>query len=176
MLMIPKPQPGEYNDYYHKYIESLPAQTDILDFLQKQRQDVVQLFGRVSEPEADFAYEPGKWSIKELLGHMNDTERIMSYRALCIARGEQSALPGFDENVYVTNAYFKERTLSGLLAEHQIVREATLALFDTLPAPAISRIGNANGSPVSVAALAFIIAGHERHHLNILKERYLVKL
>lgn len=174
--MIPKPKPGEYNPYYQKYIENIPEQTDVLELLQKQRYDVMQLFGRVSEKEADFAYGPGKWSIKELLGHMNDTERIMAYRALCIARGEKSALPGFDENEYVANAFFSERTLGGLLAEHQAVREATIALFDALPASAVIRVGNANGSPVTVAALAFIIAGHEHHHLNILKERYLVKL
>ncbi|WP_242693036.1 DinB family protein [Sabulibacter ruber] len=174
--MIPKPQPGEYHEYYQKYIQGISDQADVLDVLHQQRYDVAQLFGRVSEAEANFAYAPGKWSIKQLLGHMNDTERIMTYRALCIARGEQSPLPGFDENEYVTNAGFEERTLAGLLQEHQVVREATIALFDTLPAAAYPRVGNANGSPISVAALAFIIAGHERHHLNILKERYLVKL
>ncbi|RNI27529.1 DinB family protein [Rufibacter immobilis] len=174
--MIPKPLPSEYNDYYHKYIQPIPDQTDVLELLLKQRQEVTQLFGRVTESEANFAYEPGKWSIKELLGHMNDTERIMAYRALCIARGEQTTLPGFDENAYVANSGFSQRTLAGLLKEHQVIREATVALFDTLPEEALSRVGSANGSPVSVRALAFIIAGHERHHLQILKERYLVKL
>ncbi|WP_205504443.1 DinB family protein [Rufibacter psychrotolerans] len=174
--MIPKPQPGEYHEYYQKYIQSISDQADILELLQTQRQEVVQLFGRVSESEADFAYAPGKWSVKQLLGHMNDTERIMAYRALCISRGEQNPLPGFDENQYVANAFFEERTLSGLLEEHQTVRQATLALFSSFHPQAIARLGNANGSPVTVAALAFIIAGHERHHLNLLKERYLVKL
>ncbi|RNI30561.1 DinB family protein [Rufibacter latericius] len=174
--MIPKPKPGEYNEYFQKYIQNISDQTDVLDYLQKQRQEVTQLFGRVSEGEAHFAYEPGKWTVKQLLGHMNDTERIMSYRALCIARGEKNPLPGFDENEYVANAFFQERTLNDLLAEHQIVRDATLSLFSSFPEVSLSRLGNANGSPVSVAALAFIIAGHERHHLNILKERYLVKL
>lgn len=157
-------------------MQSIPDQADVLEVLQKQRYDVLQLFGRVSENEADFAYAPGKWSIKEVLGHMNDTERIMAYRALCIARGEQNSLPGFDENDYVAHAFFHERTLAGLLEEHKVVREATIALFDSMAPAAYPRLGNANGSPVSVAALAFIIAGHERHHLNILKERYLVKL
>ncbi|MFB9862224.1 DinB family protein [Rufibacter immobilis] len=174
--MIPKPLPSEYNDYYHKYIQPIPDQTDVLELLLKQRQEVTQLFGRVTESEANFAYEPGKWSIKELLGHMNDTERIMAYRALCIARGELTTLPGFDENAYVANSGFSQRTLAGLLKEHQVIREATVALFDTLAEDALSRVGSANGSPVSVRALAFIIAGHERHHLQILKERYLVKL
>lgn len=148
----------------------------MLDLLQKLQQEVNQLFGRVSATEADFAYEPGKWTIKQLLGHMNDTERIMAYRALCIARGEQAPLPGFDENDYVRNGYFEERTLAGLLAEHHAIRAATIALLDTLPEAAFSRRGNANGQPVTVAGLAFIIAGHERHHLNIFKERYLVKI
>ncbi|ALJ00830.1 DinB family protein [Rufibacter tibetensis] len=174
--MIPKPQPTEYNAYYQPYVQSVPEGTDVLEFLQKQRYEVIQLFGRVSDGEADFAYAPGKWSIKELLGHMNDTERIMAYRALCIARGEQNTLPGFDENDYVANAFFQERTVGGLLEEHQVVRESTIALFDSMAPAAFTRVGNANGSPVSVAALAFIIAGHERHHLNILKERYLAKL
>ncbi|KAA3438268.1 DinB family protein [Rufibacter hautae] len=174
--MIPKPIPGEYNEYFERYIQNISDQADILELLQKQRQEVVQLFGRVSEGEANFAYEPGKWSVKELLGHMNDTERIMAYRALCVARGEQNPLPGFDENTYVAHAFFKDRTINGLLAEHNTVREATISLFDSLPEVSLTRLGNANGSPVTPAALAFIIAGHERHHLNILKERYLVKL
>jgi hypothetical protein len=174
--MIQKPLAGEYNTYYEKYIQSIPDETDILEHLRQQRQEVVQLFGRVSEGDSDFAYAPGKWSIKELLGHMNDTERIMAYRALCVARGEQQPLPGFEENDYVANAAFHQRTLSGLLEEHLTIREATIALFASLPEEAYTRIGNANNSLISVSALAFIIAGHERHHLNLLKERYLVKL
>lgn len=174
--MIENPNSGEYNPYYEPYIQLIPEQTDVLELLQKQQQEVQQLFGRVSEGEADFAYEPGKWSVKELLGHMNDTERIMAYRALCIARGDQQALPGFDEGTYVAHSNFRERLLSNLLEEHSIIRASTTALFQSLTHEALARVGNANGSPVSVAALAFIIAGHERHHLNILKERYLVKL
>ncbi|GAB2537660.1 DinB family protein [Rufibacter soli] len=175
-MIIPRPLPGDYAEYYTSYIQTIPEQAEVLDLLQKQQQEVNQLFGRVSANEADFSYEPGKWSIKQLLGHMNDTERIMAYRALCIARGEQAPLPGFDENDYVRNAYFEERTLAGLLAEHQAIRAATISLLETLPEAAFSRRGNANGQPVTVASLAFIIAGHERHHLNILKVRYLVKL
>ena len=174
--MIQKPHPSEYNAYYQKYVESISDQADILDVLQQQRYDVIQLFGRVRDTEADFAYAAGKWSIKEVLGHITDTERIMAYRALCIARGEQNSLPGFDENEYVANAFFKERTIGGLLEEHQVIRESSIALFDSMVPAAYTRLGYANGSPVSVAALAFIIAGHERHHLNILKERYLAKL
>ncbi|MFC6999809.1 DinB family protein [Rufibacter roseus] len=174
--MIQKPQPGEYNPYYEPYLQLFTNDTDVLDLLQKQQQEVVQLLGRVTEGDADFAYEPGKWSIKELLGHMNDTEKIMAYRALCVARGENQPLPGFDENTYVANSNFKDRTLSSLLEEHAVIRANSVFFFNTLSEETFSRIGNANGSPVSVAALAFIIAGHERHHLNILKERYLVKI
>ncbi|WP_210488828.1 DinB family protein [Rufibacter aurantiacus] len=174
--MIPRPKPGEYNEYFSKYIQHIPDQANILEVLQKQRQEVEQLFGRVSEGEASFAYEPGKWSVKELLGHMVDTERIMAYRALCIARGDQKPLPGFEENDYVANAFFSERSLNNILDEYNTVREATLSLLRSLPAASFSRLGNANGSPITPSALAFIIAGHERHHMNILKERYLVKL
>ena len=174
--MIAKPQPGEYPVYYEKYINSISDQVNVLELLQTQQQEVVQLFARVSESEANFAYEPGKWSIKELLGHMNDTERIMAYRALCFARGEQQPLPGFDENDYVLKSNFAQRTLTDLVEEHRTVRAATLSLFKTLAPEAFARIGNANGNPMTVAALTFIIAGHERHHLNILKERYLAKL
>jgi hypothetical protein len=174
--MIAKPQPAEYPPYYEKYINSISDQTNVLDLLLTQQQEVVQLFARVSEGESNFAYEPGKWSIKELLGHMNDTERIMAYRALCFARGEQQPLPGFDENDYVVQSNFSERTLTDLVEEHRTIRAATLSLFKYLPERAFSKIGNANGNPMTVAALAFIIAGHERHHLNILKERYLAKL
>ncbi|MGV3540115.1 MAG: DinB family protein [Rufibacter sp.] len=174
--MIQKPAPGEYNPYFEKYIQLLPDQVDIVEHLQNQQQEVVQLFSRVSEPEADFAYAPGKWSIKELLGHMIDTERIMAYRTLCVARGEQTPLPGFEEEDYVANAHFSGRTLQSLLDEHHAVRAASLALVQNLPEQALVRVGNANGAPASTRALIFIIAGHERHHLNILKERYLVKL
>ncbi|GAA4297298.1 DinB family protein [Nibribacter koreensis] len=174
--MIPKPQPTEYPAYYEKYINAISDQTNVLDLLKAQQQEVVQLFARVSESEANFAYEPGKWSIKELLGHMNDTERIMAYRALCFARGEQQPLPGFDENDYVVHANFSERTLNDLVDEHFTIRAASVSLFKSLTPEALARIGNANGNPMTVAALAFIIAGHERHHLNILKERYLAKL
>ncbi|QHL86245.1 DUF664 domain-containing protein [Nibribacter ruber] len=174
--MIPKPQPSEYPAYYEKYINNISDSTNVLDLLHTQRQEVVQLFARVSESESNFAYEPGKWSIKELLGHMNDTERIMAYRALCFARGEQQPLPGFDENDYVVHANFSERTLTDLVEEHMTVRAATISLFKSLSTAALGRLGNANGNPMTVAALAFIIAGHERHHLNILKERYLAKI
>ncbi|MBA9077510.1 MULTISPECIES: DinB family protein [Rufibacter] len=174
--MIQRPSPEEYNPYFENYLQLVPEHADVLELLQKQQQEVVQLFGRVSEGEADFAYAPGKWTVKELLGHMVDTERIMAYRALCVARGEQAPLPGFEENLYVQNGHFQERTLQSLLAEHQVVREGTLALFQNMPAQALTRVGNANGGPATARALAFIIAGHERHHFNILKERYLVKL
>lgn len=123
--MLQKPQPGEYYPFYETYIQHLPDQANVIELLQKQQQEVVQLFGRVSENEANFAYAPGKWTVKELLGHMNDTERIMTYRLLCVARGDKNPLPGFEENEYVLNANFGERTLSGLLEEHQVVRAAS---------------------------------------------------
>ncbi|WP_192820851.1 DinB family protein [Rufibacter sp. LB8] len=174
--MYTLPAPGDYNPYFDNYISLVSSQEDIVKYLAEQPQKLQQLLGRVSASAADFAYEPGKWSIKQLLGHMNDTERIMAYRALCIARGEQVSLPGFDENLYVTNARFEDRALESLVTEHQAIRNATLALIKGLPPEATARRGNANGHPITVSALVYIIAGHEQHHLNILKERYLAKL
>ena len=174
--MIQKPQPTDYHPYYQPYVQHIPDNTDVLELLQKQQQEVPQVLSRVGESEADFAYAPGKWSIRELVGHMNDTERIMACRALCIARGEQQVLPGFDENEYVTHSNFRERPISSLLEEHALIRANTRFLFLSFSHEALSRRGNANGSPVTVAALAFIIAGHERHHLHIMTERYLAKL
>ncbi len=174
--MILKPEPGHYHPYYEPYLQHIPADTDVMEVLEKQQLEVKQLVGRLSEAEADFAYAPGKWSVRELLGHLNDTERVMTYRALCIARGEQTDLPGFDENAYVANANFKDRTIASLLEEHALIRLNTRFFFLSLHDEDYAKTGQANGGPVSVAALAFIIAGHERHHLNILRERYLAKL
>jgi uncharacterized damage-inducible protein DinB len=126
----------------------------------------------LTEEQAAHRYAEGKWSLKQLLGHVTDTERIMAYRLLCISRGDQTPLPGFDENTYVRGAAFDSHVLSDLLAEFTAVRRATMALVRGLSPEQLQRVGTANGGGVSAAGLVYLIAGHARHHLNIVRERY----
>lgn len=168
---ISKPDASEYDPYYDRYISKVP-EGDVLAFLQMQNHETIRLFRQVPESHASFRYAPGKWSVKEVLGHVCDTERIMSYRALRIARDDTTPLPGFEQDDYVKNANFDSRALSELADEFQLIRQGTLALFRGFEAAAILRTGTANNSPISVRALVYIIAGHELHHVQILRERY----
>jgi hypothetical protein len=167
-----RPAPGEYNEYYGKYISRVPT-GDISALLRDQIGDTRALLASVKPGEADCGYAPGKWTIKEVVGHLCDTERIMSYRALRIARGDKIDLHGFDENEYVPAGSFGDRDLASLTEELTTVRNATIALLRGLPHEAWPRRGSANGSEVSVRALASIIAGHELHHRELLETRYL---
>ena len=169
---IARPAADEYAPYFGRYIEQV-GDGDVLDGLRRQVDDTAALVGKLGDRDADFRYADGKWSIKEVIGHMADTERIMVYRALCFARGETASLPGFDENEYVAHAKFAGRALADLLAEFRLVRAATVALFAGLDAEELERRGTANNRPYSVRSLVYIIAGHERHHAKILAERYL---
>ncbi len=166
-----RPQSGEYNPYYDRYI-SLVGSEDIVGLLEKQGPETVALFKSASA-KADFRYAPGKWSVKEMLGHVNDTERIMTYRALRIARGDKTPLAGFEQDDYIRDGYFGQRALADLIEEFTDVRKATLSLFRHLDAETGSRRGVANGDEISARALAYIIAGHELHHRRVLKEKYL---
>ena len=139
-----------------------------------QIEETANLLRPLSDADAMYRYDRGKWSIKEVVGHLSDIERIMAYRALRIARGDTTALPGFDENAYVPVGKFDTRSLADLVGELRTARAATLALLRTFDADAWVRRGTANGKPVSVRALAFMIPGHERHHVEILKTRYRV--
>ncbi len=121
----------------------------------------------------EYRYAEGKWTVKEVLGHICDTERILGYRALCIARGEQKELPGFDENHYVSNGYFNKRSLYDLAHEFSIVRESNIALFKSFDENILDKKGTANKNIMSVRSILFMIAGHEKHHINVIKERYL---
>ncbi len=173
VIRIPKPESSEYNPYYDKYISQVP-EGDVLALLQTQNQETAQLLSKVPETRATFRYAPGKWSIKEVLGHLCDTERIMSYRALRVARADATPLPGFEQDDYVQAANFDSRALADLAHEFQLVRQATLTLFRAFDEAALLRIGTANNSPISARALVYIIAGHEKHHAQILRERYRV--
>ncbi|MBZ5602923.1 MAG: DinB family protein [Acidobacteriia bacterium] len=167
-----KPQPGEYNPYYEKYISLVP-QGDLIATLKSQIDDTRALLSAVPETRGAFRYADGKWSIKEVVGHLIDTERIMSYRALRIARGDTTPLPGFEQDDYVRNANSDAFSLASLADEYAAVRRATTLLFEHMTAEACTRQGTASTYPVTVRALAWIIAGHELHHRAILKERYL---
>lgn len=171
-LTTERPKPGEYNPYYDRYI-SLVLGNDIIGILEKQLPKTLALLSGRSEAEGDFRYAPGKWTLKEVLGHMNDAERIMGYRALRIARGDQTPMEGFEQDDYVRDGPFADLTVAGLLEEFKSIRASTLTLLRSFRPQDWTRRGTANNDSISVRALAYIIAGHELHHRNILEERYL---
>ncbi|RDI39933.1 DinB family protein [Falsibacillus pallidus] len=165
------PVSGDYIPYYSTYIERVEA-GEIEEVLSNQIQVTVGLLKDLSEEQGAYRYGDGKWSIKEVIGHMADTERVMNFRLMSFARGESSELPGFDENEYVARARFDRQSIPALLENLAAVRSSTISLLENLDEEAWERSGTANGAPVTVKALAWIIAGHELHHCMILKERY----
>ena len=169
-----RPDPTEHAPYYGRYVDLVP-QGDICALLEQQIGDTRKLVGGLDEARAAHRYAPGKWSIKQVVGHLSDTERIMACRALRFSRSDATPVPGFDENTYSEHAASDERSLKDLLAEFGAVRAATVALFRGMNEGMTACRGVANNHEVSVRALAHIIAGHERHHVAILKERYGVK-
>lgn len=166
-----KPEPTEYSSYYSKYINLVDD--DVQTALAMQMESTFAFVNRIPLDKADYAYAEDKWTVKEVIGHMIDLERIMAYRALRFSRNDPKDLSGFNENYYVANSRFKERTLGDLAREFKSLREANLYLFKNLNGKELLRRGTANIAMVSVRALLFIIAGHELHHIQILKERYL---
>ena len=171
--LISRPAEDEYAPYYGRYISRVPD-GDLYSMLSSQLTDTLALIGAIPEPRGTHRYAEGKWSIKEVMGHLIDTERIMSYRALRFARADQTPLPGFEQNDYVPPGGFDRRTLQDLSEEFAAVRQATLHLLRHLDPAALTRSGTASGNHVTVRALAYIIAGHELHHVEILKTKYLV--
>jgi len=169
---IPRPAPDEFFEYYGKYIGKVPGE-DALSALSSQIPETLGLLRPATEEQALHRYAPGKWSIKEVVGHLMDSERVFCYRALRFARADEKPLQGFDEKAWVPPGRFDARALKDLAAEFDAVRRATIALFSGLDADALARHGTANNNPITVRALAWIIAGHERHHVAILRERYL---
>ena len=168
---VTRPGASEYAPYYGTYVGKVP-EGDLLHILEHQHRDTQALLSGLSEAKALHRYAPGKWSVKEVVGHLTDAERVFSYRALRFARGDAKPLQGFDENAWVPAGKFDARPLADLAAEFAAVRRATIALFKSLDAAALERRGVASDNPISVRALAYIIAGHERHHVSILHERY----
>lgn len=169
--MKKRPEKSEYAPYYETYVSQIQG-NDILNILEAQRLQMAQLFAAKSERDGNFRYAPGKWTVKEVLGHVSDAERIFAYRALRIARGDQTPLLGFEQEGYIQNGNFAERALTNIGEEFAAVRAASLALFRSLSEEAWTRRGTASDKEVTVNALAYIIAGHEMHHRRILEERY----
>lgn len=165
-----RPQTQEYPEWLNNYIGKVDG--DPLQLLEEQVNDFANFISGL-EDQADHAYAPGKWTIKELLGHIIDCERIFFYRLLCFARGEKADLPAFEENEYVANARFAERSLSSLTKEFVMTRRSHLYLLRFLNETELDRVGSMNGKNVTVRALVYVLAGHVIHHAAIIKERYL---
>ncbi len=165
------PREGDYPQFYSTYISQLTA-NDYAAQINSQMEELRVYFAQKGKEWADTPYAEGKWSPKEVLGHMLDTERIMIFRALCFARGEKSSLPGFDQDPYVLNARFGAVPLEWLLEDFEAHRKSLLTLLRTLPQDSLDNVGHANGNPITSRALFWIIPGHFIHHFKILKERY----
>jgi hypothetical protein len=167
-----RPAETEYAAYYQGYVGQV-NESDIMAVLRSEIDDLDVLLGRVPADKETYAYAEGKWTIREIVGHLIDGERVFGYRALCIARGEQQNLPGFEQDDYMRTAPYNHVDLEDLLSELRLVRLSNIAMFRTLDEEAWSRVGTANNNQVTVRALAFIMAGHLRHHMKVLQERYL---
>jgi len=170
-IAIPRPGADEYFAYYDAYIQKVPGD-DALPTLASQLDPWVPRMRRLSETQALHRYAPGKWSVKEVVGHMCDGERVFSYRALRCARADQTPMPGFDENAWAPESAADRRPLGEILDELSLVRAATVALFKSLEPEMLARRGIANEQVISVRALAWIMAGHTTHHQTVLRERY----
>ena len=167
-----KPRSNEYPSYYNRYINLIKSE-DILEVLENQNQDMHELLSRIGEEAAVYRYAPEKWSVKEVIGHIFDVERIFAYRALRFARNDKTPLPEFDEEEFIKYANFDSRTLIDIADEFRIVRESTLCMFYSFEDEIYSREGTASGYKFTVRAIPFIIAGHEAHHRQVIREKYM---
>ncbi|MFO7524601.1 MAG: DinB family protein [Ignavibacteriaceae bacterium] len=167
-----RPLEKDYAPFYKNYIENIEGE-NILEILNKQNQLTQNVLNSFSEHKGSYSYAPGKWTVKEVVGHMSDTERVFAYRALCIARGDKQPLPGFEQDDYVKEGNFNKRNLFDLNYDYRLLRESNLLLFKSFDDKMLARRGTASGYEVTVNALLFMIAGHSFHHIEILKTRYL---
>ncbi len=169
---IGRPEISEFAAYYTGYVGKVPG-ADIMGFLKQQMQSTAALIRGLDESAGDYRYEPGKWTVKELIGHIIDTERVFAYRALVFSRNDSTPLPGFDQDPWARHAPHANVPMAELAAEFEAVRGSTIALFRNLDHEAWSRGGIGNNNKMTTLAAAYIIAGHTEHHLDILKSRYL---
>jgi len=174
-MIISKPKKGEYADYAIKYLDYLPDDINLVDHLIQNLKDIIELYVSIPNDKYLYSYAENKWTSKEVLLHIIDTERVFAYRALAYARGDKAILPGFHENVYAENSNANNRTATDLLDELKTVRLATISLFQSFSFEQFEIIGKTSESNFSVSAAAFLILGHSIHHMHILKEKYLSK-
>ncbi|WP_028551785.1 DinB family protein [Paenibacillus sp. UNC451MF] len=173
--MNQRPTSSEYAPYYSTYIRLVPEEGDLSQILKEQLNSTYALLSDLTDEQGNYRYADGKWSVKEVLGHITDNERIMSYRLLRIARGDKTPLPGYDQDTMMEGAPFNQCSVAFLLEDYKAVRQATLTLLSALTEEAWIRQGTASDSVFSARALACVIVGHELHHLNVLYERYGLK-
>lgn len=171
-MTITPPQAGEYSDFNYEYIRRVPA-GDVLLFMETQFAQTMALLRGISQAQAEMRPAPGEWTIKQIIGHMSDTERIFAYRALRIARGDETPLPGFDQDPYVANGNFDQRSLTDLLDEFAAIRQSNLYLFRNFTGADAQRLGTASNHPISVRSLVYMCAGHEHHHMESIRNVYL---
>jgi len=167
-----RPGTDEHLTYYSTYIDRVPD-GDIVEILRNDTRETLQFLRSIPEEKFDYRYAPGKWTIRQIVGHLADGERVFQYRAWRFSRADPTSVPGFDENLYVDNAPFESVEMSDLIDEFESLRKASILLFSNMTGEMMTRRGLANGAGVSVRAIAFIIAGHVMHHVQVLKDRYL---
>ncbi|MBZ0284342.1 MAG: DinB family protein [Anaerolineae bacterium] len=172
--MIPRPEASEYAPFYNGYVQCVPEGSDIFDLLSQQPDELNTLLQLVNEEQANHHPAPGEWSIKEVIGHIADTERVFAYRAVRIARGDTTPLSGFDQDAFVKGTDFNSRTLKDLLAEFSLQRQANVLCLKPLTGAEIARQGTASNAAVTVRAILYILAGHVIHHIESLKTSYKV--
>ncbi len=167
-----RPRQAEYSDHFTGYVGKVQAE-DVLQALKSAGSSTPEFFKNLPEEKWSYRYAPGKWDLREVLQHLIDSERVFSYRAMCIARGEEAPLPGFDDKRYAATCQVEGRSIASLLKEYKAVRASTVCLFQSFTKEDLARVGRAGGAPASALSLAYVIAGHEQHHLDIIRERYL---
>lgn len=167
-----RPKSTETSDYYHRYINQVRGK-DFVATLKSEKANMLKLLHSLENVQWNYRYEAGKWTIKEVLIHLIDTERIFAYRALRIARNDRTAIPGFEQDEYIPNANAGSRSPDSVIKEYSTLRDATITFFEGLDETAYNRVGTASDNPLTPLAAGFIIAGHEMHHCKVLKERYL---
>ena len=172
MIDAGRPEADEYDPAFAGYVARLDEDESVVAVLSQQIEGVPRRFDSAPETRGDYRYAPGKWSIKEVIGHLSDTERVFAYRALRFGRGDEAGLPGFDDQSYVARMKAEGLSLADVVQDWLAVRTATLTLFRNFPAAAWQRRGTASGHAISVRALAYVIAGHTRHHLEVIDGRY----
>lgn len=173
MKNITRPKVGEYPEYFEKYYSNLPAECNLFELMTKSNMDTIDVITSVDSETLEYRYAEGKWSIREIIQHLMDSERVFSYRAMRIARGDKSENPGYDENVYAANSNADSRNIMDIVREYSLLRASTIELFKSFSNEALQQIGFANGYQVTPAAIGYAIVAHEMHHLKVIEEKYL---